>query len=470
MTSESRRAPGDVGDSVSVSLRPLTNKKGRVALASAAHQSHPFAPVTSAREAFRRLTVIPVLLCVIAGSVEAADWPQWRGPQGNGHVPPGEPVPASLPRAPRHVWKQSVGFSLGSPVVSGGIVYHLDNQGDKEVVHALETATGKERWKVVLDDVHKDYQSPPGPRSTPTVDGDRVYVQSCRGEFRCLALADGKTIWRVNFVTDFKADYTGEKGMVPGASRHGYTSSPFIDGEHLLVAVGGQEGASIVCFNKRSGRVIWKSQDDIPGYGGPVVANLAGVQHVVAFMAEAVIGLRRDNGALLWRVPVKTSYGRHAVTPLVWDDLVIVGSHLAGTMALKIARQGDRVTADTAWNEKRIALNISSPVLVGDHVYGLGPAGMLFCADARTGKETWSVEVSSGANARAQIVVLEKNLLVLTDAGELLLIPADPAAGRIAARAKVCGETWSNPAFADGRLYLRDKEHLLCLELGPARR
>jgi outer membrane protein assembly factor BamB len=150
----------------------------------------------------------------------------------------------------------------------------------------------------------------------------------------------------------------------------------------------------------------------------------------------------------------------------VFDDLVIVGSHQAGTMALRITSEGDGCKAEPAWMEKRIAINFSSPVLDGGHLYGLGPAGEFFCADARTGKPRWNVEASQGGvNAVAQSLVLDKNILVLSDGGELLLIPADPEHGQIIGRLKVADTTWCNPAYVDGKLYLRDQHELMCVEL-----
>jgi outer membrane protein assembly factor BamB len=406
------------------------------------------------------------LACFVTTLAFAADWPRWRGPDANGHAPAGTPALAALPAAPRIAWKIPATFSLGSPVVSGGKVFHLDIQANQEVVHCLDAATGKEIWSAPFDTAHKDNQSAAGPRSTPTVDGDRVYVQSCRGEFRCLAVADGKVIWRTNFPADFKADYFGEKAMYLGASRHGYNASPLVLDDRLLVCAGGREGASVVCFAKRDGQVLWQSQNDIPGYGGPIVARIAGLDQVLVFSAEAVFGLRLDGGALLWRVPVKTAYGRHVASPIVLDDLVIVGSHQAGNLALKISRDGDACKADTTWLDKRNSINFSSPVLVDGHLYGLGPAGMMFCVDARTGTENWTTEISQGGvNAQAQFVVVGDRILALNDGGELLLIAADPKAAHIVSRATVCGETWCNPALTDGKLFLRDRKELMCVDL-----
>lgn len=396
----------------------------------------------------------------------ADDWPRWRGADGSGRVAEGVRVPATLPAEARFAWKKPIGHGHGSPVVSGGRVYYLDHQNERETVHAVDAGSGRTRWSVPLDELHQDNHSKPGPRSTPVVDGDRIYVQSCRGEFRCLNAVDGRTIWRKNFVADFKAVFAGETGKAPGASRHGNSGSAWIEGGRILVAVGGREGASMVCFDKRDGKVVWSSQNDIPGYGGPVVATVAGLRQVLTFTAEAVIGLRFDTGALLWRVPVKTSVGRHVASPIAFDDLVIAGSHQAGLMGLRIAREGDGGKAETAWLEKRIAINFSSPVLHGGCLYGLGPGGMMFCADPRTGVQRWAHELTgSGPDSYAAFIGLGENILALTDAGELLLVAADPREFRLIGRLKVAGENWCHPAYAGGRLYLRDKDELICLEL-----
>lgn len=159
----------------------------------------------------KRILLVGSML-LVGGWCLAADWPRWRGPDGTGHVPAGVTVPKTLPGEPTVVWRAKIGDGLASPVVSGGKVFYLDHQRGKEVVHAADAASGNELWSATLDDAFKDFQSAAGPRCTPVADGDRVYVQSCRGEFQCLNVADGKPIWRANFVKDFGAVFTGEQG------------------------------------------------------------------------------------------------------------------------------------------------------------------------------------------------------------------------------------------------------------------
>ena len=182
----------------------------------------------------------------------------------------------------------------------------------------------------------------------------------------------------------------GEKGDAQGASRHGYTGPPLVDGERIIVGVGGRHGASVVCFDKTDGRVIWKSQNDVPGYAGPIIAKLAGVRQVVSFTSDGVIGLDAGDGKLLWRTPVKTSFSRHVTTPVACDDTVVVSSHEAGLLGFRISPAAGGMKAQQAWRRKDLAINFASPVLVGHWLYGLGPKKQLFCLDIKTGKDSWS--------------------------------------------------------------------------------
>ena len=408
-------------------------------------------------------------LLVLTSLAFGEDWPRWRGPAATGHVPAGVPVPTTLPAKPKVVWRTVIGFGLGSPVVSGKRVFVLDNQRGKETVLAADAATGKELWRATLDETFRDAHSPVGPRSTPLVDGDRVYVLSCRGEFQCLGAGSGKVIWRTNFAKDHGAVFSGERGAAPGASRHGYTGSPFIDGERMIVDIGGRSGASVVCFDKTTGRVIWKSQSDPAGHGGPVVATSAGVKQVVSFTADAAIGLAAGDGKLLWRVPIKTRVGRHCITPVVVGDMVIVSSYLAGLIGIKVTRDGEALRAERAWVNKSSPVNFSNPVAIGRHLYGLGRARKLICIDVRSGQRTWAkdwTETRMFGKGYAGFLVMGRNILGLAEDGTLFMIAADPKAFRMVARAKVCGTNWCHPAYASGRLFLRDAEALICLDLG----
>jgi outer membrane protein assembly factor BamB len=418
----------------------------------------------------RILFALALVGCFCSAALRADDWPQWRGPQRDGHVPAGVAVPSSLPPAPKVVWHGSLGNGVASPVVSGGRVFCLDNQDGKETVHAYEAASGKVIWSAALDEVHKDSQSPPGPRCTPLVDGDRVYVQSCRGQLQCLAAADGKVIWQANYVKDFGATFIGEKGKAEGATRHGYDGSPLIDGDHLIAEVGGKPDAAFVCFDKRTGKVLWKAQNETPAYAPSIIATIAGQRQIVAFMVEGVEAIDPADGKLLWRVPVKTALGRHVTTPVVANDMVVVASHQVGLIGIKVTRDGRNFKAHRAWTAKESAINFASPVAVAGHLYGVGPNKNLICVDIATGKQAWSKDgylINDAGHSHAGLIVMGENILILTDSGELVMVAADPSQCREIGRAQVAGANWCNPAYADGRLYLRDAKELCCISLLP---
>lgn len=367
-----------------------------------------------------------------------------------------------------------IGDGLASPVVAGDKVFYLDHQDGKDTLHAIDRITGRELWRSPIDDVHKDSQSSPGPRCTPLVDGDRVYAQSTKGELRCLAVADGKLKWRLNFTQDFGAIFFGERGMAQGAHRHGYTGSPWVDQQRLVVTVGDTNGAGIACLDKLTGKVLWKSQNDRAGNAAPITAMIGGDEpkQVIAFTVEGLIGLNLLNGELLWRVPLTSTYGRHVTTPVVVGNVVMVASHQRGMIGAEITREPatGKWNAAIKWDSKDFTMNFSSPVAVAGYLYGLGPEKNLFCVEAKTGKQMWSKDgytTSAAEKSHVAFLAMGKNLLLLTDVGELVLFAANPAEFKELGRVQVCGANWCNPAYADGKLFLRDARELICVELIP---
>lgn len=395
----------------------------------------------------------------LAGVEVRAEWPRWRGPGNDGHAAATEQVLTNLPAQPTVRWKVPAGEGLSSPVVANGRVLAFDNQEGKETLRALSASDGREVWRAEIDQPFSDSQGPTGPRNTPVIDGDLVYAVSCRGELQCRRFADGALVWSTNYVRDFASSFIGEKGNAPGASRHGHNASPLVDGDHLLACVGGTNGAGVVCFQKRTGAVVWKSTRDLAAYAPPVVTTLAGLPQVIAFTAEGVVGLRRSDGAELWRVPVKTSFARHVTTPVVHGDTVVVSSHQAGLLGIRVNRQGDTWSAAVAWTNKEAAINYACPVAVGDYLYGLGPSQNLECVEIATGRIAWSQKglfTSSADKSYAGFIVLGPNLLILADHGEALLAKASSEAYQEIARTQVAAFNWCNPAYVDGVLYLRD--------------
>lgn len=398
----------------------------------------------------------------------ADDWPQWLGPERNGHA-----ATMTLERLPSDlapVWKMNIGGGFSSPIVSGANLVYLDAQDGKETVHLIDAKSGKPVWAVAIDAIYQDEWGA-GPRSTPMIEGDRLYVQSCRGEFRCLKLKDGETIWRMNFEKDFGVKFLGSKANEGTASRRGNNGCGVIRGGAIVVPVGDTNGATLVSFDKLTGKILWKSLGDEAAYSSLIIARLGGVEQVVAFTADALTGVEATTGKMLWRVPFKTNAKRHASTPLVFGDQVIVNSHTIGLVSTRIAKEGAEFKTSPAWVNRDLKINLATGVLIEGHFYCQGPTRNYVCVDVETGKLKWS-QPGFGKEFSASIA-LGKQVLVLSDEGQLVLIAADPEKCRELGRVQVCGRTWSFPALAAGRLYVRegllDGWKLGCFDLAKIR-
>jgi outer membrane protein assembly factor BamB len=410
---------------------------------------------------------LPALLAVIMSPTLAfaGDWPQWRGPARTGHASSDTPAPTRLPREIQPAWKISVGGGHSAPIVAGNKLVFLDENGSREIAHVVDAATGKELWQVDYADRFQDEWGA-GPRATPIIDGDRLYVQACNGEFRCLSLADGKTIWQASFEKDFGVKFLGSKANEGTATRRGNNGSGVIDGNRLILPVGSTHGASLVCFDKTTGKVLWKSGSDEAAYSSFMTATLAGVKHVVAFTADALLGADLETGKELWRVPLKTNAKRHAASPVIFGDYVIVNSHTIGMLCYKIIREGTGLKATEAWAQKELKINLATPVLVDGYLYCQGASKDYVCVDAKTGELKWTqTGFGLGKKDYASTIAAGKHLLVLTEDGNLLLLAANPDKYTELGRLQVCGNTWSFPAYANGKLFVRDGRGLQCVDL-----
>jgi outer membrane protein assembly factor BamB len=347
----------------------------------------------------------------------------------------------------------------------GDKLVYLDTDENREIAHAVDVNTGKELWRTPYAETFNDEWGS-GPRSTPIIDEDRLYALACNGEFRCLSLADGKTVWQTSFDEDFGVKFLGSKAREGTASRRGNNGSGVIDGNHLILPVGQTNGASLVCFSKATGKVLWKSGNDEAAYSSFMTATLAGVKQVVAFTADALLGADINTGRILWRVPIKTNAKRHAASPLTFGDYVVVNSHTVGMLCFKISKDGSGFKATEAWANRDLKINLATPVLVDGHLYCQGANRDYVCVDATNGKLKWS-QAGFGLGRRdyASTIAIGQRLLVLAEDGQLLLLEANPDKYTELGRLQVCGSTWSFPAYVSGRLFVRDGRELLCLDL-----
>jgi outer membrane protein assembly factor BamB len=417
-----------------------------------------------------RTSALCASLLVLAATSYSTDWPQWRGPNRDGVIVDKTHVLNALPAEPKVLWKIEAGPGQSSPVFAGGKLVFLDLVGEEETAHCLDAATGKELWKAGVGPrvvFSPDYGG--GPRCTPLVDGDRIYTQTGEGEFRCLELATGKVLWRMNFGTDFGATWFGNKSGDPAAKetasrRHGNNGSAVIDGDRIFVPVGSPEKGTLMAFDKKTGKQLWAAGNDNTAYSSVMVATLAGVRQVVHFTADALMGVEVATGKILWREPLKTGAKRHACTPVIVGDTVTVASSTIGTIKFQIVKDGAGLKAQQAWAALPVKTTLTTPVVLGGKLYTLsaGERTSLTCLDFETGNELWK---QTGFSDYAALTAVNDKLIALNSTGELFLVKMGSANYEELGRVQLCAKTWASPAYADGRIFVKDERNVTAFAL-----
>ncbi len=411
------------------------------------------------------------LLALNTSAFSVADWPQWRGPNRDGVVVDPKHKLTALPTDPKVLWKIAATDGHASPVIAGGKLVYLDGQDGQETAHCVDAATGKKLWSAAVGPLVEFSNYGSGPRCTPIIDGDRVYAQSGGGEFRCLALADGRTLWHLSFAKDYGVTFLGNRSADPAAKetasrRHGHNGSGVIDGDRIFVPVGSVNGGTLVAFDKKTGKELWRAGSDNTAYSSLIVGTLAGARQVVHLTGDALMGVDVATGKILWREPVKTGAKRHACTPLLADDTVTITSTSIGTIRFGVTKSGSEFKLTKVWENTACKTVIGTPTLVGKYLYTVGPGQKtaLTCLDFATGKEMWA---QPGLADYASITAVNDKLLVHNSNGELILVNANPKKYEELGRTQVCGKTWASPAYADGKLYVKDGANVFAVVIAP---
>ena len=395
----------------------------------------------------------------------SADWPQWRGPNRDG-VSKETGLLKQWPEAgPPLAWKATgLGAGHSSVSVAKGRIYTMGDGPDGSYVRALDEKTGKLLWSTKLGQAGGGRDQKPdrtGTRGTPTVDGDKLYVLGQYGELACLT-TDGKEVWRADLVKN-------HGGKV---QTWAYAESPLVDGDKVIVTPGGAKG-TLLALDKTTGKPVWQSKDwtDEVHYASPIIATIGGVRQYIQQTEKSVAGVAADDGRLLWKAD--RPEGRTAVvpTPIEKDGLVFVAAgYGVGCHAFQVtppADAGGKFSVEKVYANKDMKNHHGGVILLGDHLYGTNDPGILTCMEFTTGKVAWS-DRSVGKGS----VVIADGLLYLRSEqppGRVALVEATPQAykelGAFNPPDPSGRPTWPHPVVANGKLYLRDQDVLLCYDV-----
>ena len=294
-----------------------------------------------------------------------------------------------------------------------------------------------------------------GPRSTPTIDGERLFIEGGNGDVACLDASTGTTIWHVNLRADFG-------GGLPG---WGYSESPLVAGELLIVTPGGPQG-TLLALDKRSGKKVWQSGQLTDGahYSSPVLADLAGTRQVIQFGAASVFGVALADGKLLWKYAAPANGTANCCMPIVENEYVYASSgYGTGGGLTRISGGGDNLVAEEVYFDKKLQCHHGGIVKIGEHLYS-NAGGALICLEFKTGKMLWEKR----SVGKGSLIAAEGILYVFSEGHEIALVEATPTGYQEHGRFKIAAHglpSWAHPVIAAGKLLLRDQESIAAYDL-----
>ena len=446
----------------------------------------------------RFATVALVAAGVVFGAThaQADDWPQWRGADRLAVWSETGIVDRFPDSGLKVAWRTPVRSGFAGPAVADGRVFVLDWREDPESrtldgterLVALDEETGAVLWTHEWATSYRMLQASYaiGPRATPTVDGDRVYAVGASGALRCVDAASGELIWSRNYIDDYDTS----------VATWGVASAPLVDGDRLIAIVGGEPDALVVAFDKRTGAELWRAVEVVGemGYGQPVIYEAGGVRQLIVWHAAALVSLDPETGETYWEEPWEVGAGMSVATPVRDGHYLLVSQFYNGSMMMRL--DTDRPSASVLWKgasrsempDETDGLHalITTPIVAGGHVYGVGSYGELRGLDARTGERLWmsdrmTVQARWGT---AYMVRQGDRYFVSNDEGYLIIARFTPEGYVEVDRTMLLEATshsgygpqrrfdrlvnWSHPAFANRHVVQRNDDEVIRASLAAA--
>ena len=401
----------------------------------------------------RILLTLAAALFAFNMQAQVADWYQWRGPNRDGHSAETGLLKAWPAGGPKLLWRATgAGTAYSSFSASNNRLFTLGARGDVEYVMAFDANSGKKLWEVANGRRFRNEMGD-GPRSTPTVDGDRLYAFSGSGDLSAIDAAGGKRIWSVNVVQTFG-------GNTP---YWGYSESPLVYGDRIVLNAGGRR-ASIVAINKADGTTLWQNHNDEAAYSSPMLLRTGSLAQIVFFTGARALAVDPRDGRLLWSYNKVANNTANIATPVVRGTKVFVSSDYGtGAALLDVKSAGNIASASEVYFTREMRNHHASSVLVGDHLYGFN-SSILTALQFDTGDVAWR----NRSVGKGSLIYADERLYLYGEDGTVGLAEATPAGYREHGRFQIRAgnlPTWSHPVVSGGKLFLRDQDTIYAYDV-----
>lgn len=411
---------------------------------------------------FASLLLLAAALAAMTCHAQAADWPQFLGPNRNGISPETGLIQQWPADGLKQLWRVPGGVGMSGVVVADGQAITMAQASGQQFVIALDAKTGKTRWRSQIAPAYTNGQGN-GPRATPCIAGDQVFAYTGEGILAALDARSGVVKWQRD----------AQRTVNLKEAEYGMASSPLVIDKQVIVMAGGNPG-KLVSFSVNDGSLIWQSGDrDQAGYSSPVLMTIHDRPHLVAFTGSSVVGVNPENGTTLWRYTFVTDFACNIATPVAYgkNQLLISAGENHGSVLLQIDKSDEQYTPQVVWDSLGRTSVLRSAwqtgVLNGNYLYGFdnvgaaGPVMHYTCIDLRDGSQQWTqLRFGKGNHTAA-----DGKLFISTMKGELVVVAIDPTQYRELGRMDATGMTRQAPAIAGGRLYLRDDKEIVCYDI-----
>jgi outer membrane protein assembly factor BamB len=407
---------------------------------------------------FRILATVSVALAlvmcpgfIVGEGGSTTGWFQYRGPNRDGKSTETGLVHSWDSNGPREMWRVPIGAGFSPISIVGDRLFTMDSDEQTEFALCLDAESGETVWRVPMGPLFRDSNGD-GPRSGPTVDGNRVYMLSSRGRLAALDTASGDTVWRLEYEEAFGSELP----------TWGFSTAPLVDGDLLIMEVGGSGARAIAALDKDTGELHWTAQEGTIVYSSPILVELGGIRQFVFLLQQKTVALNRE-GEEIWSAPFAPEGTIKPAMPLFIapDKIMVAASYDIGAKVVRLGTEGGTPTAEDLWSSRYMRNHFNSSIALDGHIYGFD-AATLRCLDAQTGERGWAKR----GLGKGSLIFADGLFIVLSERGKLVLLEATSEGYReLAAHQVLEGRCWTPPSLWEGRLYVRNHTEIVCLDL-----